>query len=100
MQKYGVKNFTAMQMQNNARSYCGVKTTKVKKNDFISFFKTGGDIEDWLNANKNADPATIYSAKRSYKNFIKKESSIKIEGSSIENVLDNLPLKDILLFAV
>ena len=95
MQKYGVKNFTAMQMHNNARSYCGVKTTKVKKNDFISFFKTGGDIEDWLNANKNADPATIYSAKRSYKNFIKKESSIKIEGSSIENVLDNLPLKDI-----
>lgn len=95
MQKYGVKNFTAMQMQNNARSYCGVKTTRVRKNDFVSFFKAGGDIEDWLNANKNADQLTIYNAKKSYKNFIKKESSIKIEGSSIENVLDNLPLKDI-----
>lgn len=95
MQKYGVKNFTAMQMQNNARSYCGVKTTRVRKNDFVSFFKAGGNIEDWLNANKNADQLTIYSAKKSYKNFIKKGSSIKIEGSSIENVLDNLPLKDI-----
>ena len=82
-------------MQVNAKAYCGIKTTRVRKNDFVSFFKAGGDIEDWLNANKNADQLTIYNAKKSYKNFIKKESSIKIEGSSIENVLDNIPLKDI-----
>lgn len=95
MQKYGVKNATAIQMQVNAKAYCGIKTTRVRKNDFVSFFKAGGDIEDWLAANKNADHLTIYNAKKSYKNFIKKESSIKIEGSSIENVLDNIPLKDI-----
>ena len=95
MLKYGVKSATATQMQVNAKAYCGIKRSRVKKNDFVSFFKAGGDIEDWLAANKNADQLTICNAKKSYKNFIKKESSIKIEGSSIENVLDNLPLKDI-----